>query len=149
MIRSTIALGLASVLVATTCAQVVLGDNKGKVRKTNALADISTAEQPLQWSRRDFTDATNREFFGFWPAYTIQVGDELSDADENNVGVGGDMAPVTITTVDSLVALGWPESFTVPRFLFRQGGAYTNNSNNRDHSVIGPVSARRARTTPM
>ncbi|MFN7019483.1 MAG: hypothetical protein ACK4RG_09500, partial [Fimbriimonadales bacterium] len=140
MVRPTIVLGLASVLVATTCAQVVLGDNKGKVRKTNALADISIAEQPLQWSRRDFQDSANFEIFGFWPAYTIQVGAALFDVDGNNVGAGGDTTPVTITTVDSLANnLNWPSSFTVPRFLFRQGGAYTNNSNSGDHSVIGPV----------
>jgi hypothetical protein len=36
--RTILALGLTSVLVATTCAQVVLGDNKGKVRAVNALA---------------------------------------------------------------------------------------------------------------
>jgi hypothetical protein len=36
--RTIMALGLASVLVATTCAQVVLGNDKGKVRATNALA---------------------------------------------------------------------------------------------------------------
>jgi hypothetical protein len=39
--RTILALGLASVLVATTYAQVVLGDNKGKVRAVNALADIA------------------------------------------------------------------------------------------------------------
>ncbi|MFN3691133.1 MAG: hypothetical protein ACK4UU_09440, partial [Fimbriimonadales bacterium] len=140
MVRPMIALGLTSVLVATTCAQVVLGDNKGKVRKTNALATVSMGEQPLQWSRRDFQDSTNLEIFGFWPAYTIQVDANLFDIEGNNVGFGSDTTPVTITTVDSLVNdLGWPSTFTVPRFLFRQGGAYTNNSNNRDHSVIGPV----------
>ncbi len=141
MVRTTIALGLASVLVATTCAQVVLGDNKGKVRKTNALADVSTAEQPLQWSRRDFQDSTNLEVFGFYPAYTIQVDAALFDADGNNVGVGGDATPVPITTVDSLVNnLGWPSSFTVPRFLFRQGGAYTNENGFRgDRRLYGPV----------
>jgi hypothetical protein len=36
---------------------------------------------------------------------------------------------VTITTVDSLVNnFGWPTSFTVPQYLFRQGGAYTNEN---------------------
>jgi hypothetical protein len=135
-------LGITSVLVATTCAQqVVLGNNKGKVRKTNALATVSAAEQPLQWSRRDFQDGTNNESFGFWPAYTIQVNAALFDVDFESVGTGDDTGAVTITTVDSLRAapFNWPNTFTVPRSLFRQGGAYTNNSANGDHSVIGPV----------
>ena len=127
-------------LVATTCAQVVLGDNKGKVRATNALATISGNEQPLQWSRRDFPDGTNNESFGFWPAYTIQVDGLQFDALGNQVGLGGATTPVTITTVDSLVNnFGWPTSFTVPQYLFRQGGAYTNRSNNGDHGVEGTV----------
>ena len=138
--RTIMALGLASVLVATTCAQVVLGDNKGKVRATNALADISIQEQPLQWSRRDFQDNTNNESFGFWPAYTIQVDGLQFDALGNQVGTGDDTGSVTITTVDSLVnTFGWPASFTVPRYLFRQGGAYTNRNDSGDHGVIGPV----------
>ncbi|GIV09915.1 MAG: hypothetical protein KatS3mg019_2006 [Fimbriimonadales bacterium] len=140
MIRTITALGFASVLVATTCAQVVLGDNKGKVRKTNALATISAAETSLQWSRRDFQDGTNSESIGFWPAYTIQNANALFDIDGENVGFGDDTGDVTITTVDSLInTFSWPATFTVPRFLFKQGGAYTNNSNNGDHSVIGPV----------
>ena len=138
--RTILALGLTSVLVATTCAQVVLGDNKGKVRATNALATISGNEQPLQWSRRDFPDGTNNESFGFWPAYTIQVDGLQFDALGNQVGLGGATTPVTITTVDSLVNnFGWPTSFTVPQYLFRQGGAYTNRSNNGDHGVEGTV----------
>jgi len=138
--RTIMALGLASVLAATTCAQVVLGDNKGKVRATNALADLSTPEQPLQWSRRDIQDNTNSESFGFWPAYTIQVDGLQFDALGNQVGTGDDTGSVTITTVDSLVnTFGWPASFTVPRYLFRQGGAYTNRSNNGDHGVEGTV----------
>ena len=138
--RTIMALGLTSVLVATTCAQVVLGDNKGKVRATNALATISGNEQPLQWSRRDFPDGTNNESFGFWPAYTIQVDGLQFDALGNQVGLGGATTPVTITTVDSLVNnFGWPTSFTVPQYLFRQGGAYTNRSNNGDHGVEGIV----------
>ncbi len=139
MIRTVIACGLTSVLVATTCAQVVLGDNKGKVRATNALAQTSAAEQPLQWSRRDFQDATNGESFGFWPAYTIQVNNVLLDWNGESVGVGDDTGDVTITTVDSLVSAGWPNSFTVPRYLFRQGGARTNRSSNGDHGVEGAV----------
>ncbi|MCX7994121.1 MAG: hypothetical protein N2651_10700, partial [Fimbriimonadales bacterium] len=127
MMRNIIALGLTSVLVVTTCAQVVLGDNKGKVRKTNALAGISASEQPLQWSRRDFQDARNNESFGFWPAYTLQVSGNLFDLDNESVGFGDDTGSVTITTVPSLVTnFGWPSTFTVPRYLFRQGGAYTN-----------------------
>lgn len=140
--RYAILLGLTSVLVATTCAQqVVLGNNKGKVRKTNALATVSAAEQSLQWSRRDFQDATNNESFGFWPAYTIQVEGSLFDVDFEQMGTGDDTGAVTITTVDSLLTapFNWPQTFTVPRSLFRQGGAYTNNSANGDHSVIGPV----------
>ncbi len=138
--RTIMALGLASVLVATTCAQVVLGDNKGKVRATNALATISGNEQPLQWSRRDFQDGTNNESFGFWPAYTIQGDGTLFDFNGENVGLGDAPTPVTITTVDSLVNnFGWPTSFTVPQYLFRQGGAYTNRSNNGDHGVEGTV----------
>jgi hypothetical protein len=49
--------------------------------------------------------------------------------------------PVTITTVDSLVNnFGWPTSFTVPQYLFRQGGAYTNeNGFQGDRQLYGPV----------
>jgi hypothetical protein len=139
--RTILALGLTSVFVATTCAQVVLGDNRGKVRATNALADISIQEQPLQWSRRDFQDGTNLEIFGFWPAYTIQVSGLLFDALGNQVGAGDDTGFVTITTVDSLVNnFGWPASFTVPRYLFRQGGAYTNeNGFQGNRQLYGPV----------
>ncbi len=142
MTRPVIALGLLSVLVATTYAQVVLGDNKGKVRKTNALAGISLAEQPLEWSRRDFQDATNNETFGFWPAYTIQVVGDLFDFDGNLVGAGASTDAVTITTVDSLTAapFNWPQTFTVPRSLFRQGGAYTNeNGFQGNRQLYGPV----------
>ena len=139
--RTILALGLTSVLVATTCAQVVLGDNKGKVRAVNALAPISLSESPLQWSRRDFQDNTNIETFGFWPAYTIQVDGLQFDALDNQVGLGGAIAPVTITTVDSLVNnFGWPTSFTVPQYLFRQGGAYTNeNGFQGNRQLYGPV----------
>jgi hypothetical protein len=142
MMRYAILLGLTSVLVATTCAQqVVLGNNKGKVRKVNALATVSAAETELQWSRRDFQDSTNNESFGFWPAYTIQVEGSLFDVDFEQMGSGDDTGAVTITTVDSLrnAPFNWPDTFTVPRSLFRQGGAFTNNSANGDHSVIGPV----------
>ena len=139
--RTIVALGLTSVLVVTTYAQVVLGNDKGKVRATNALADISIQEQPLQWSRRDFQDGTNLEIFGFWPAYTIQVSGLLFDALGNQVGAGDDTGFVTITTVDSLVNnFGWPASFTVPRYLFRQGGAYTNeNGFQGNRQLYGPV----------
>jgi hypothetical protein len=138
--RAILALGLTSVFVATTCAQVVLGNDKGKVRAVNALAGISASEQPLQWSRRDFQDATNGESFGFWPAYTIQGDGTLLDFNGENVGLGDAPTPVTITTVDSLVNnFGWPTSFTVPQYLFRQGGAYTNRNDSGDHGVIGPV----------
>ena len=138
--RTIMALGLTSVLVATTCAQVVLGNDKGKVRAVNALAPIGTIEQPLQWSRRNFRDATNNSIFGFYPAYTIEVNGDLSDALGNPVGTGDGAGLVTITTVDSLVnGFGWPASFTVPEYLFRQGGAYTNRSNNGDHGVEGTV----------
>jgi hypothetical protein len=139
--RTILALGLTSVLVATTCAQVVLGNDKGKVRAVNALAPISLPESPLQWSRRDFQDGTNNESFGFWPAYTIQVSGSLIDALNNQVGAGDDTGLVTITTVDSLVNnFGWPTSFTVPQYLFRQGGAYTNeNGFQGDRRLYGPV----------
>ncbi len=138
--RTIMALGLTSVLVATTCAQVVLGDNKGKVRAVNALVPIETSEQPLQWSRRNFQDGANNQIFGFYPAYTIQVAGTLFDFNGEDVGLGGATTPVTITTVDSLVNnFGWPTSFTVPQYLFRQGGAYTNRSNNGDHGVEGTV----------
>jgi hypothetical protein len=136
--RTILALGLTSVFVATTCAQVVLGNDKGKVRATNALAPISLSESPLQWSRRDFQDATNNESFGFWPAYTIQVSGLLFDALGNQVGAGDDTGSVTITTVDSLVNnFGWPASFTVPRYLFRQGGAYTNENGTNENGTGG------------
>jgi hypothetical protein len=138
--RTIMALGLTSVLVATTCAQVVLGDNRGKVRAVNALAGLEASEQPLQWSRRNFQDGANTEIFGFYPAYTIQVAGTLFDFNGENVGLGDAPTPVTITTVDSLVNnFGWPTSFSVPQYLFRQGGAYTNRSNNGDHGVEGTV----------
>jgi hypothetical protein len=138
--RTIMALGLASVLVATTCAQVVLGNDKGKVRATNALATAGQPEQRLEWSRRIFTDNTNSEIFGFYPAYTIQVDRQLFDFNREDVGFGGATTPVTITTVESLVNnFGWPTSFIVPQYLFRQGGAYTNRSNNGDHGVEGTV----------
>jgi hypothetical protein len=139
--RTILALGLTSVLVATTCAQVVLGNGNGGIRAVNALADAGQPEQPLQWSRRDFTDNTNSEIFGFFPAYTIRSDDVLFDFFGNNMGFGGATTPVTITTVDSLrsAPYNWPASFTVPQYLFRQGGAYTNRNNSGDHGVIGPV----------
>ena len=138
--RTIMALGLTSVLVATTCAQVVLGNDKGGVRAVNALAGLEASEQPLQWSRRNFQDGANTEIFGFYPAYTIQVAGTLFDFNGEDVGLGGATTPVVITTVDSLVNnFGWPTSFTVPQYLFRQGGAYTNRSNNGDHGVEGTV----------
>jgi len=140
--RTILALGLTSVLVVTTYAQVVLGDNRGKVRAVNALAGISASEQPLQWSRRDFQDGANNQSFGFWPAYTIQVDGLQFDALGNQVGLGGATTPVTITTVDSLQSApyNWPASFTVPQYLFRQGGAYTNeNGFQGDRRLYGPV----------
>jgi hypothetical protein len=139
--RTILALGLTSVLVATTYAQVVLGDNNGKVRAVNALAPIETSEQPLQWSRRNFQDGANNQIFGFYPAYTIQVAGTLFDFNGEDVGLGGATTPVTITTVDSLVNnFGWPTSFTVPQYLFRQGGAYTNeNGFQGDRRLYGPV----------
>jgi hypothetical protein len=136
------ALGLTSVLVATTCAQVVLGDNKGKVRAVNALAGLEASEQPLQWSRRNFSDGANNQIFGFYPAYTIQVDRQLFDFNGEDVGFGGATTPVTITTVDSLQSApyNWPASFTVPQYLFRQGGAYTNeNGFQGDRRLYGPV----------
>jgi hypothetical protein len=139
--RTILALGLTSVLVATTCAQVVLGDNRGKVRAVNALAGLEASEQPLQWSRRNFSDGANNQIFGFYPAYTIQVDRQLFDFNGEDVGLGGAPTPVTITTVDSLVNnFGWPTSFTVPQYLFRQGGAYTNeNGFQGDRRLYGPV----------
>ena len=140
--RTIMALGLTSVLVATTCAQVVLGDNKGKVRAVNALAPIETSEQPLQWSRRNFQDGANNQIFGFYPAYTIQVDRQLFDFFDENVGRGGATTPITITTVDSLrsAPFNWPTNFTVPQYLFRQGGAYTNeNGFQGNRQLYGPV----------
>ena len=138
--RTIMALGLTSVLVATTCAQVVLGNDRGKVRAVNALATAGQPEQPLEWSRRNFSDGANNQIFGFYPAYTIQVDRQLFDFNGEDVGFGGATTPVTITTVDSLVNnFGWPTSFTVPQYLFRQGGAYTNRNNRGDHGVIEPV----------
>ncbi len=137
--RNWMALGLTATLIASLSAQVVLGDGKGKVRAVNALAQIATAENALEWSRRDFQDATNFSSFGFWPGYTIQVAQNLFDALGNQVGFGDSTNPVTITTVDSLVTAGWPNTFTVPESLFRQGGAYTNNSNAGNHNPVGTV----------
>jgi hypothetical protein len=138
--RTILALGLASVFVATTSAQqVVLGDNKGKVRAVNALADVETTELPLQWSRRDFSDRTNSQIFGFYPGYTVVVTDELDFGGNFINSTGTD--DVTITTVDALVNdFGWPTTFTVPQYLFRQGGAYTNeNGFQGDRRLYGPV----------
>jgi hypothetical protein len=140
--RTIMALGLTSVLVATTCAQVVLGDNKGKVRAVNALAGLEASEQPLQWSRRNFQDGANTEIFGFYPAYTIQVDRQLFDFFGENVGRGGATTSITITTVDSLrsAPFNWPTTFTVPQYLFRQGGAYTNeNGFQGNRQLYGPV----------
>jgi len=134
MMRIGVMMATLVALMATICAQQVLGNNKGKVRATNALATIGATENPLQWSRRDFQDATNAESYGFWPAYTIQ--NNLFDPD---FGQGDDTGDVTITSVASLVSAGWPATFTIPRSLFRQGGARTNNSANGDHNPIGTV----------
>jgi hypothetical protein len=136
--RTILALGLTSALVVTTYAQVVLGNDKGKVRAVNALAPIETIEQPLQWSRRNFPDGANNQIFGFYPAYTIQVDRQLFDFNREDVGFGGATTPVTITTVDSLVNnFGWPTSFTVPQYLFRQGGAYTNENGTNENGTGG------------
>jgi hypothetical protein len=135
MMRIGVMIATLVALTATISAQQVLGNNKGKVRATNALATIGATENPLEWSRRNFTDATNSEVYGFWPAYTIQ-NSTLFDPD---FGQGDDTGDVTITSVDSLVSAGWPSTFTIPRSLFRQGGAYTNNSANGDHNPIGTV----------
>jgi hypothetical protein len=140
--RTILALGLTSVLVATTCAQVVLGNGNGGIRAVNALANVEEPERPLQWSRRNFTDNTNSGIFGFWPAYTIRSDDVLFDFFGNNMGFGGAIMPVTITTVDSLQSApyNWPASFTVPQYLFRQGGAYTNeNGFQGNRQLYGPV----------
>jgi hypothetical protein len=138
--RTILALGLASVFVATTSAQqVVLGDNKGKVRAVNALADVETIELPLQWSRRDFSDRTNSQIFGFYPGYTVVVTDEFDFGGNFINSTGTD--DVTITTVAALVNdFGWPTTFTVPQYLFRQGGAYTNeNGFQGDRRLYGSV----------
>jgi hypothetical protein len=135
MMRIGVMIATLVALTATIFAQQVLGNNKGKVRATNALATIGATENPLQWSRRDFTDATNSEVYGFWPAYTIQ-NSTLFDPD---FGQGDDTGDVTITSVDPLVSAGWPSTFTIPRSLFRQGGAYTNNSAAGDHNPLGTV----------
>jgi hypothetical protein len=67
MIRYGTILLATAVLVTTGVAQQVLGNNKGKVRAANALADISVAEQPLQWSRRNFQDAPTPRFSASGP----------------------------------------------------------------------------------
>jgi hypothetical protein len=67
----------------------------------------------------------------------------LFDALGNQVGAGDDTGSVTITTVDSLVNnFGWPASFTVPRYLFRQGGAYTNENGSNATGTGGNVTLR-------
>ena len=137
MMKSGFAIAVAGLLMTTTYAQVVLGNGVGKVRAVNALAALSTTEQDLQWSRRDFQDARNNESFGFWPAYTIQVNQNLFDWSNEPVGFSPDTGPVTITTVPNLTSAGWPTSFTVPRYLFRQGGVATNRNTAGDHGVIG------------
>ncbi len=134
MVRTGLMLTAVAILLAISPAQQVLGNNRGKVRAANALAAVSMAENPLEWSRRDFQDATSLEVFGFWPAYTIQT--NLFDIE---FGQGDDTGDVTITSVDSLVNAGWPSTFTIPRYLFRQGGAYTNNSLAGNHNPIGTV----------
>ncbi len=134
MIRTGTVILTVTVLLCASYAQQVLGNDKGKVRAVNALSDISMAEDPLEWSRRDFQDGANAEIFGFWPAYTIQ-----NNFFDPEFGQGDDTGSVTITSVDSLVNAGWPATFTIPRYLFRQGGAYTNNSAAGDHNPIGPV----------
>jgi len=132
--RIGVILAATAVAFAASHAQQVLGNNKGKVRATNALAGIGIAENPLEWSRRDFQDTTNLESFGFWPAYTIQNNFFAPD-----FGQGDDTGDVTITSVASLVTVGWPGTFTIPRSLFRQGGAYTNNSTAGNHNPVGTV----------
>ena len=140
--RTILALGLTRVLVVTTYAQVVLGNGNGGVRAVNALAGLEASEQPLQWSRRNFQDGANNQIFGFYPAYTIQVDRQLFDFFDENVGRGGATTPITITTVDSLrsAPFNWPTNFTVPQYLFRQGGAYTNeNGFQGNRQLYGPV----------
>ncbi len=140
--KSGLWIAVAGLTLSTSFAQVVLGDGKGGVRAVNALAPINAPENPLEWSRRGFTDSTNQEIFGFWPAYTIQVGQQLFDWAGEDVGLSPTTAPVVITTVESLrnrSELPWPDSFTIPQYLFRQGGAYTNRNDAGDHGVIGTV----------
>jgi hypothetical protein len=58
------------------------------------------------------------------------------------VGRGGATTSITITTVDSLrsAPFNWPTTFTVPQYLFRQGGAYTNeNGFQGNRQLYGPV----------
>ncbi len=139
VMKSGLWIAVAGLMLSTASAQVVLGDGVGGVRAVNSLAPTSGSEAELQWSRRDFQDGTNSESFGFWPAYTIQVGQTLFDWNGENVGFSPLATPVTITTVDSLVNAGWPSNFTIPQYLFRQGGARTNRSLNGDHGVEGTV----------
>lgn len=138
MKRGMVFLVVAVASLATVWAdQIVLGGGKGNVRSVNALAAEGQPENPLEWSRRDFQDATNSEVFGFYPAYTLSNISDGADGFGVFVDPYGD---VTITTVDSLVnERGWPASFVVPRYLFRQGGARTNRSNAGDHGVEGTV----------
>lgn len=137
--RYGLVLAATAVLLTTGSAQQVLGNNKGKVRSVNALAAIGTSGNALEWSRSDFGDGTNTEIFGFWPNYTLA---NIANTSDDTFGFGFFDAPfgtVTITTVQSLVNAGWPATFTVPRYLFRQGGAHTNNNQRGNHTPHGPV----------
>lgn len=129
---------LAAVLASGVFADTtqLLGGGAGNVRAVNALSEVGLSELEMQWSRRDFQDATTGMVFGFWPSYTI------SNTIDDPFGWGWfdfPNDPVTITTVDSLVSRGWPATFQAPNYLFRQGGVYSNRSANGDHSVLGPT----------
>jgi hypothetical protein len=65
--RAILALGLTSVFVATTCAQVVLGNDKGKVRATNALAQISLSEAPYSGAAATFRTVLTTRASAFGP----------------------------------------------------------------------------------
>ncbi|MCW5934318.1 MAG: hypothetical protein KIT45_08485 [Fimbriimonadia bacterium] len=111
---------------------LLLGEGLGKVRATNALAGVNQVENPLEWSRRDYTDFSTQEIFGYYPNYSVS--NPASDA------FGIFPAPHTIVNVPvsgTLQAQGWPQVLPVPRSLYRTAGSYTNNSLSGNHFVIG------------
>jgi hypothetical protein len=126
---------LAFIASAWSDGTVVLGNGKGKVRSTNALAAIGAAENPLEWSRRDFNDAGTAETYGYWPAYSLS-----NETDDPVFGLLiGPNVTVNMPVAASLQGIGWPASIHVPRYLYRQAGGVTNRRLSGDHSTIAPI----------